>query len=122
MNSVIDAVNILKSTYQKHLAESISINTKFSKVKSPFSGESLLKLMVIQDLKAFDVNSEKVRCSTCEVYILKSRMINHVGKHLALNEIVPHLNNCGTCGLIGCSIDVFTKGRGNSKHDSAKSN
>ncbi len=28
MNSVIDAVNILKSTYQKHLAESISINTK----------------------------------------------------------------------------------------------
>jgi len=29
MNSVIDSVNILKSTYQKHLAESISINTKF---------------------------------------------------------------------------------------------
>jgi len=29
MNYVIDAVNILKSTYQKHLAESISINTKF---------------------------------------------------------------------------------------------
>jgi len=29
MNSVIDAVNILKSTYQKHLAESISINTNF---------------------------------------------------------------------------------------------
>ncbi len=37
------------------------------------------------------------------------------------NEIVPHLNNCGTCGLIGCSIEVFIKGRGNSKHDSAKS-
>ena len=48
-------------------------------------------------------------------------MIGHVGKHLALNEIAPHLNNCGTCGLIGCSIEVFTKGRGNSKHDSAKS-
>ena len=29
MNYVTDAVNILKSTYQKHLAESISINTKF---------------------------------------------------------------------------------------------
>ena len=64
---------------------------------------------------------KKVRCSTCDVCILKSRMISHVGKHLALNEIVPHLNNCGTCGLIGCSIEVFTKGRGNSKHDSAKS-
>ena len=68
MNSVIDAVNILKSTYQKHFAESIGINTIFSTVKSPFSGESLLKLMVIQDLKAFNVNSEKVRCSTCEWY------------------------------------------------------
>ncbi len=77
--------------------------------------------MVIQDLKAFDINSEKVRCSTCDAYILKSRMRSRVGKHLALNEIVPHLNNCGTCGLIGCSIEVFTKGRGNSKHDSAKS-
>ena len=42
-------------------------------------------------------------------------MIGHVGKHLALNEIAPHLNNCGTCGLIGCSIEVFTKGRGNLK-------
>ena len=38
-----------------------------------------------------------------------------------LNEIAPHLNNCGTCGLICCSIEVFTKGWGNSKHDSAKS-
>jgi len=47
MNSVIDAVNILKSTYQKYLAESISINTKFSTVKSPFSGESLLKLKLV---------------------------------------------------------------------------
>ena len=103
------------------MAESISINTKFTKVKSPYIGESLLKLMCIQDLNTFNVSSEKVRCSTCDVYILKSRMIGHVGKHLALNEIAPHLNNCGTCGLIGCSIEVFTKGRGNSKHDSAKS-
>jgi len=31
-----------------------------SKVKSPYIGESLLKLMVIQDLKALDVNSEEI--------------------------------------------------------------
>ena len=30
MNSVIDAVNILKSTYQKHLAESISIMLQYT--------------------------------------------------------------------------------------------
>jgi len=68
------------------LAESISINTKFTKVKSPYIGES------------------------------------HVAKHLAFDEIVPRLNNCGTCGLIGCSIEISTKGRGNSKQDKAKSN
>ncbi len=72
------------------MAESISINTKFTKVKSPYIGESLLKLMCILDFITFNVSSEKVRCSTCDVYILKSRMIGHVGKHLALNEIAPH--------------------------------
>jgi hypothetical protein len=49
-------------------------------------------------------------------------MISHVTKHLAFDEIVPHSNNCGTCGLIGCSIEISTKGRGNSKQDIAKSN
>ena len=78
--------------------------------------------MFIQDLDTFNVSSEKVRCSTCEVYILKSRMISHVAKHLAFDEMVPHWNNCGTCGLIGCSLEISTKGRRNSKQDVAKSN
>jgi hypothetical protein len=115
MKSIIAIVDILKSIFQKHLAESISINTKFTKVKSPYIGESLIKFMFIQDLNTFNVSSEKVRCSTCEVYILKSRMMSHVAKHLAFDEILPHWNNCGTCGLIGYSLEISTKGRRNSK-------
>jgi hypothetical protein len=76
-----------------------------------FLQDLFLQDLFLQDLNTFNASSEKVRCLTCDVYILKSRMISHVGKHLALNEIVPPLNNCGTCGLIGCSIEVFTKGR-----------
>ncbi len=45
-----------------------------------------LQDLFIQDFNTFHASSEKVRCSTCDVYILKSRMISHVGKHLALNE------------------------------------
>ena len=67
-------------------------------------------MLIIQDLKVFDVGSDKVRCAICRKFVLRKRMRNHIGKHLILKDIDPHPKNCGFCGQIACSIEIIISG------------
>ena len=45
------------------LNESLNFNSSFKKLRSPYCNESVQDMFLIQDLKVFDVCSEKVECA-----------------------------------------------------------
>ena len=56
--------------YARLINESLNINRSFKKLRSPYSNESIQDMLLIQDLKVFDIGSEKVECANCGKFFL----------------------------------------------------
>ena len=62
LKATTKAIEMLTLIYRKNLAESLSIDSSFKKLRSPYCTDIVQNMLIIQDLKVFDVGSDKVFC------------------------------------------------------------
>ena len=114
LDSVRSAIDIVSTIYKRFLAESSTIYSHMKSLKSPYCGEKVLDLLIIHDLSVNNAKSNKIPCNICTRLVPKERMRQHIGKHVAKEDIVPNHKVCGFCGYLSCSLELLKSGVGQS--------